>query len=278
MQKKEQQNCLVCGHSDREIIYSKKPWDVYKCVSCGLGVLTPIPSQQELNKLYNEEYCNEQFVKGGEAGTLEFKKRLRNERHRVQFFRKLKKNGKVLDIGCGYGYFLAACREFGYEVQGLDLSEWAAKYTIGKLHIPVTTCNLDSVELEPQRFDVITMWHFLEHTHAPHQILLQAKRLLKPNGLLAVEVPNYEGTDAQKNWHDWVGWQLPYHLYHFTPKSLHDLLLKTGFEVVTTKNYHSETVKSSLRSIPVVKFFARLIAKLYSGHSVVMIAKLQKKD
>jgi 2-polyprenyl-3-methyl-5-hydroxy-6-metoxy-1,4-benzoquinol methylase len=239
--------------------------------------LNPLPSDEEITKLYDDEYCKDQFVDGGDVGTSEFNKRLRNEKHRVQLFKRIIKKGKVLDIGCGYGYFLAACRQNGYEVQGLDISSWAAEYTRKKLNIPVVVGTLCALEAKPHSFDVITMWHFLEHTRNPRQVLLEAKKMLKEDGLLVVEVPNYKGTDAQRSWNNWVGWQLPYHFCHFTPGNLIELLSQVGFEVIKTKDYHSETVKMSLQTIPVVRYFARIIAKMYSGHSVAMVARLKNK-
>ena len=111
----------------------------------------------------------------------------------------------LLDIGCGYGYFLAACREKGYEVQGLDISDWAVRYATEKLRLPVAVGDLGNHALFQKEFDVITMWHFLEHTPDPHGALRSAKAWLKKDGLLVVEVPNYQGTDAQKRWQDWEG-------------------------------------------------------------------------
>ena len=277
MQKNDLDLCHLCGQSGKEKIFSENEWHVYKCTSCGLGLLDPLPSDEEIAKLYNEEYCKEQFVEGGEIGSEDFKKRLRNEKHRVQLFNRIIKKGKVLDIGCGYGYFLAACRENGYEVQGLDISDWSAEYTRKKLNIPVFIGSLDKLKTERHSFDVITMWHFLEHTRNPRQILLQAKELLKEKGLLVVEVPNYAGTDAQRSWDNWVGWQLPYHFYHFTQENLTALLSQVGFEVIKTKDYHSETIKMALQSVPLVKYFSRIIAKMYSGHSIAMVARLKDK-
>jgi 2-polyprenyl-3-methyl-5-hydroxy-6-metoxy-1,4-benzoquinol methylase len=277
MQKTDQDVCLLCGQAGKEKIFGNNAWHVYKCTSCGFGLLNPLPSDEEITKLYDDEYCKDQFVDGGDVGTSEFNKRLRNEKHRVQLFKRIIKKGKVLDIGCGYGYFLAACRQNGYEVQGLDISSWAAEYTRKKLNIPVVVGTLCALEAKPHSFDVITMWHFLEHTRNPRQVLLEAKKMLKEDGLLVVEVPNYKGTDAQRSWNNWVGWQLPYHFCHFTPENLIELLSQVGFEVIKTKDYHSETVKMSLQTIPVVRYFARIIAKMYSGHSVAMVARLKNK-
>jgi 2-polyprenyl-3-methyl-5-hydroxy-6-metoxy-1,4-benzoquinol methylase len=188
----------------------------------------------------------------------------------------MKRNGKVLDIGCGYGYFLAACRETGYDVHGLDFSETAVVHAREKLGLPVTVGAPAKVNLPEQAFDVITLWHSLEHMTDPHDTIQKARMWLKPEGILAVDVPNYLGTDARKQGINWNGWDLPYHYYHFTPKALNRFLGKFDFRVVKQKNYHSEVIKEALQKIPVLSLFARPIAKFYSGHSVAVIACLEK--
>ena len=265
--------CILCGARDREALIKLGSWNVYKCSSCGLGFLDPRPSEEDMAELYNKEYCEKHFTGGGKFNSAEFKKRLNLETHRVQFFKKIKKEGKVLDVGCGYGYFLAACRTYGYDVHGLDISIWASQHAADKLGIPISYGLINTAELPRQSFDIITMWHFLEHTPNPRKAILKARDWLKNDGVLIIDVPNYEGTDARKNWKEWVGWDLPYHLYHFTPQTLQELLKICGFYVVKTKNYHSETVKVALKHIPVVNIFARLISKMYSGHSIAVVAK-----
>ncbi len=270
-------HCILCGSGDLNILIKLDKRSIYKCSSCGLGFLDPVPSEEELSQLYTKDYCEEQLLKGGEPGSPQFKKRLSLETHRIRFFRGLKKIGKVLDIGCGFGYFLAACRECGYEVQGLDISAWASEYASEKLGIPVKTGDLKEVDLRPGTFDVITMWHFLEHNPDPLKALLIAGDWLKDKGILVVDVPNHEGTDAQRTWRDWIGWQVPYHLYHFTPHSLEKMFNECEFQVLKSKDYHSETVKQRLKRLPVLNMFARPISKLYSGHSVAMAARKKNK-
>jgi len=267
--------CILCGGRDRKILIEKDSWHVYRCSSCGLGFLDPRPSREDISKLYSKEYCEDYFIEGGEPDSPEFKKRLGLETHRVRFFRRIKRKGRILDIGCGYGYFLAACRNYGYDVHGLDISAWASQHATNNLGLSITVAEIDEAELPPQSFDVITMWHFLEHTPDPRKAILRAKDWLKKDGILIVDVPNHEGTDARKNWKDWVGWSLPYHFYHFIPQTLTMLLGTCGFRVVKTKDYHSETVKMALKGFPGLSLFARPIAKLYSGHSVAVVARMQ---
>ncbi len=268
------QACILCNGRRRSVLFEKGGWQVRTCDSCGLGVLDPRPSAETLARLYSQEYCEEYFVEGGEPGSAEFRKRLGLEDHRIRFFRKFKKTGRVLDIGCGYGYFLAACRQKGYAVHGLDFSDWAVRHARQRLGLDITVGPMDEVELPEGGFDVVTMWHCLEHTPDPAAALARIRGWLKPDGLLVVDVPNREGTDARKTWDDWVGWSLPYHLYHFTPGTLSGLLARQGYSVIRSKNYHSETVKAAMRPVPIVGLFARTVAKLYSGHSFAVVAKM----
>lgn len=271
-------SCILCSNKERILLMKKEPWFVYRCASCGLGFLDPRPSKEDIAKLYDKEYCEDQFVEGGEPGSPEFRKRLSLETHRIRFFRGIKRKGRILDIGCGYGYFLAACRNsYGYDVHGLDISDWAAQYAAERLGLSVTVGEIDKVRLPPNSFDIITMWHFLEHTRDPREAILKAMDWLKKSGILVIDVPNYDGTDARKNWGNWVGWQPPYHFYHFTPHTLKRLLKLCGLRVLKVKDYHSEIVKVALKRIPVVNIFARLISKMYSGHSIAIVAKLGEK-
>lgn len=264
-------SCPACGAMEREFLFNQKGWDVYKCSSCGLGVLDPIPSQEELAALYRDSYFTGHYDEGAVPGSEEMRKRLSQERHRIKFFRPFKNKGRVLDIGCGRGYFLMACRERGFDVQGFDVSEDGATYVRQTLGIPVKTGILEGA-FEDGSFDVVTMWHSLEHTSDPEKYLELAGRWLSPGGVLVIDVPNYTGTDARMKWDAWEDWDIPYHIYHFTPRSLDTLLQRHGFVVIRRKTYHSSVVREKLRNIPLLGLIARPLAKLFSGGSYAVVA------
>lgn len=266
-------NCILCEEARREVLIRKGGWTVLKCAGCGLGFLDPRPGADELQGLYAAEYFQEQYDRGLLPDSPEMKRRLSQETHRVRFFRHLKKTGRVLDIGCGMGYFLQACRLQGYEVEGMDISADSAAYMQTVLQIRVRTGTAASIDYAGDSFDVITMWHFLEHTPDPRVYLEKARKWLKPSGLLVLDVPNYDGTDARKTWSAWKGWQLPYHLFHFTPATIGGLLERSGFRVIRKKDYLSEYMKERIERIPLMKPLARPIARLYSGHSYAVVAE-----
>lgn len=266
------EKCILCDSREREPLIEMDGWRVFRCLGCDLGFLDPRPTKEEAAALYDQEYFADQYDRGIDPGTAAFHKRLRQESHRVRFFKNIKPAGRLLDIGCGNGYFLAACRQKGYDVRGTDVSEWAAAYAAEKLKIPVIRGEVDQLDLAPGSFDIITMWHFLEHTRNPRDVVTRVRTWLAEDGILVVDVPNYGGTDARKEWEKWVGWQLPYHFYHFKFQPLKRLITDCGFRLIKSKDYHSETVKTALKKVPLLGLFARPIAKFYSGTSVAVVA------
>lgn len=265
--------CVLCGGTDRVLLLREGEWAVFKCAGCGLGVLDPRPGPGELAELYGESYFLSQYERVPEPGSEKMQRRLSQERHRVDFFRRYKGSGRVLDIGCGRGYFLQACRLRGYDAVGFDVSDEAAASVRDTLGIPVKTGEFREKLFAPGSIDVVTMWHVLEHMPDPRVPLDLAWKWLSPDGVLVVDVPNYECTDARKAGRAWVGWQLPYHFFHFTPSSAAGILDRYGFQVLGSKTYHSEYVKERVKRIPLLGLLARPIAKLYSGTSVAFVAK-----
>ncbi|HQL90040.1 MAG TPA: class I SAM-dependent methyltransferase [Syntrophales bacterium] len=265
--------CILCGSADRTLLFRQDEWTVFKCSGCDLGFLDPRPTADELGRYYERTYFDSHYDKGLRRDSAEMRKRLSQEKHRISFFRPLKPRGRILDIGCGMGYFLYACSLKGYEAEGMDISDVSTAYIRSELGLQVKTGVAGTVDFEEGSFDIVTMWHFLEHSPDPRDYLSSAWKWLKGDGILVVDVPNHEGTDARMRGAGWRDWDLPYHLYHFTPKTLVRLLSLHGFDILRTKHYHSEVVKERLARIPVVGLFARLIAKAYSGGSYAVVAK-----
>ncbi len=266
------ERCVLCDGTGRALLVRLGEWTVFRCTGCGLGVLDPRPGPEKLASLYRDDYFVTQYDRGLSPGSPEMARRLSQEGHRIRFFRKFVPRGRILDIGCGRGYFLHACRLQGYDVMGYDVSEEAAAYVRGTLGIPVEAGPRRDDLFPEESVDVVTMWHTLEHTSDPREILDRAWRWIRPGGVLVVEVPNYEGTDARWRWAEWEGWQVPYHFYHFTPRTLGEMLSRHGFRATRTKSYHSETVKTRLKELPVVSLVARPVAKFFPGTSYAVVA------
>src|SRR5262249_4902570 len=137
--------------------------------------------------------------------------------------------GRLLDFGCGGGSFLQRMHRQGWRVLGLDTSALTVDTIRRHLNLPALAGTLPHPDLRPGAFDVITMWHALEHVHAPLAGLREAHRLLAPGGKLLVAVPNIDSLPFRWFGSAWFGLDLPRHLTHFTPGTLQLMLERAGF-------------------------------------------------
>ena len=143
--------------------------------------------------------------------------------------------GRLLDVGCGTGKDLLRFQEAGWHVTGVELSPYAASLARARLGCEVVPGHFDEAPLEGRRFDVVRLSHVLEHLPSPRKSLGKMHRLLRPGGLLWIEVPNAASLERRLFHGHWFQWDLPRHLYHFTPATLVRLLRDTGFRPRTVK-------------------------------------------
>lgn len=166
------------------------------------------------------------------------------------------------------GYLLAAARDAGFEVRGLELSPWAAGQARDVLGLEVAVGGVESVEFPPAAFEVIVMWHVIEHFVDPLANLRRLRRWLRPEGILILETRNFMGFDARHLGAAWNGWSLPHHLWHFSPRSLHRMLQAAGFRRTHTRTDHSGFVKERLRRIPVLSALRNVLSYWIPGSNV----------
>ncbi|MDE3068323.1 MAG: class I SAM-dependent methyltransferase [Verrucomicrobiota bacterium] len=139
------------------------------------------------------------------------------------------RRGRVLDVGCGRGGLLQAFRRRGWEVQGTELSDQAAAYARQVLQLPVAIGSLETLDLPSGHFDAVTLWHVLEHLPDSEVLLAEVRRLLKPDGVLLVGVPNFGGWESRFCRDKWFHLDVPRHLNHFTKAALRQALSEAGF-------------------------------------------------
>jgi len=168
-------------------------------------------SKTLLDKIY-------QFVKGI------------NINHKIKLIDSLdKEEKKILDIGCGTGDFLNVCKKNNYKVFGVEPNENANKIASNKIGGKLVK-NLNEI-LESQ-FDIITLWHVLEHVPNLEEYISQIKKLLKPSGYLIIAVPNFKSFDADYYKQYWAAFDVPRHLWHFSKKSIQVLFSKQQIKVI----------------------------------------------
>jgi 2-polyprenyl-3-methyl-5-hydroxy-6-metoxy-1,4-benzoquinol methylase len=223
----EIQACPVCGSSHLHKIFSPT---LNQCEKCRVIFRSPRPSQAEIKRSYDQGDNYRQWDREADVRQLMWEKRGR-------WLQRYASSGDLLDIGCGDGTFLDVARTLGFRTQGTEISDVGADAARAKGHHVVTGQFVD-LTFPPASFDLITMWHVLEHVPDPGHVLEKVHRLLRPNGLLIVAVPNEENflfrhrlrprTPNPLGEPIWGG---EIHLTHFQPATLRQAFRCHGFKI-----------------------------------------------
>jgi SAM-dependent methyltransferase len=238
------EHCPVCSGKQITKVFAVKDYTVsgelftlYSCKDCSFVFTQDIPSRDEIGPYYASlNYISHSNTQKGLINQLYHKVRkitLVSKRNMIVAETGIKK-GSLLDVGCGTGAFLNEMKSAGWQITGLEPDETARRNALELFGIqPLPSDEL--FNLPAQSFDVITMWHVMEHVHELHEYTGRLKELLKPGGRLLVAVPNYTSHDAGHYKEYWAAYDVPRHLYHFSPASMRVLMEQHGLEVIKTK-------------------------------------------
>lgn len=178
----------------------------------------------------NMKYDRTYFADLEKAEKIEYPRNLRILKS-IEFF---KKTGKLADVGIGTGLFLKIAREHGWDVFGIDISNYALG-RVKKNGIKLFQGQLENVSFKDNFFDVVNMRHSIEHMKNPNKVLAKAYKILKPGGIICIATPNSFGIHARIFGEDWPHLSLPYHLHFFSKKSLSRLIKDAGFKILQIK-------------------------------------------
>jgi len=210
---------------------SKKEFTLCRCGDCELLFTNPRPTEEEIGPYYDfkEYYSHEDQVRSFTQWLYQ-KIRKSSIQRKVGLIESLVKNGSLLDYGCGTGEFLQGAKKQHWSVRGIEPSEKARAQALGKLPTEVLA-TLDELP-EDDTYDVITLFHVLEHIHSLRKTIKKLVNYLKSNSYVVIAVPNPESADAKHYGSDWAGYDVPRHLYHFSQKSMATFQDQFGLELV----------------------------------------------
>jgi 2-polyprenyl-3-methyl-5-hydroxy-6-metoxy-1,4-benzoquinol methylase len=213
---------------------SKESFNLVKCNQCGFLLTNPRPDAKSLSKYYqSEEYLSHSKKKSFTGCLYNFVKDYSLGK-KYQLISRYKSHGNLLDIGSATGEFLHYFKKKNWEVAGIEPAEEPRQYSIQNYGLKV----FPEEKMDPLpacQFDVITLWHVLEHVPDLNQRMEQISKQLAPDGLLVIALPNHLSWDAHHYGYCWAGYDVPRHLYHFTPDTISKLLLKYHFEIIETE-------------------------------------------
>lgn len=255
-------------HDTRAVRYQ-----LVRCTGCGLHYVTPRPRPDRLGEFYPEHYyAYRQVTPEAPRGLRGLGRRLKRWADAVvrqAFFgypvrfgaaerwgwrliawpawlrlRLLGKDlkivpyagrGRFLDVGCGTGQMLAYQRQFGLDVAGVEPSASSARFAREQLGLDVRAGTLEQAGFPDASFDIIHLSHVFEHLPDPAASLREMRRILSPDGMIILKVPNIASDSAARFPAHWLGLELPRHLYHFDPATVTRLLGRHGFRVTAIR-------------------------------------------
>jgi SAM-dependent methyltransferase len=225
--------CILCaapGPFRRR--FSKDGYGIAECLTCGLAQLQPTPTPETLRSLYETDT----YFGGVGSGYSEYESQepeyIATFREDVRRMAEFVPSGRVLEVGCGYGYFLQCALQAGYDAYGIDLSPTAVKRASERLPDRVFCGLLEEVpEIQELQYDVIFGSHLIEHLTEPGAFLEHAGRLLRPGGLLVLVTPNIRSLLSRASGRRWVSYKIPEHVSYYDPRTITDLLNRAGFSV-----------------------------------------------
>lgn len=219
--------CYLCGNEKLRLIVALD-WLIKKCLRCRLVQVNPLPSKAEVNQLYQGNYWKNFSFYSSQIPAHEkyFNKKIAD-------IKKLRKNGRLLDVGCAFGSLLKTANNQGFISEGIDISSYPVKQC-QKIGLKASTGVITDVK-KKNHFDIITAFEVVEHERDPLLTIKTARLLLKLNGLLVVSVPDSSSLSSRIMGKYWFGYRHKEHLFHFTKDSLNVLLHNGGFSNILIK-------------------------------------------
>ena len=234
-------NCPVCNHSQFDnflecvdYTVSKESFNISVCNNCSFAFTNPIPQDSSIGSYYeSEEYISHSNSKKGVVNGIYQLVRNYTISKKIHLLQSLGKGKTLLDIGCGTGEFLNACAQSGFTVHGVEPSETGRKQAHDNFKLIIKD-ESSIKDFNEKTFDFISLWHVLEHVYHLNDRIQEISRILKDDGYLIIAVPNRNSYDASFYKEHWAAYDLPRHLYHFTPKNIKELFSKHDFFLYKT--------------------------------------------
>lgn len=236
------EECPVCGQKKfsekfrcEDYFVSHEQFAVCCCDACQFTFTQDIPSGESIARYYEApDYVSHSDTKKGWINSLYHAVRKRMIRRKVKLVEKNRPVGRLLDIGCGTGYFAGTMKERGMEVIGIEPSSAASEIARTKFGLDVRPAEA-LFDMPEKHVETITLWHVLEHLTDLNKSMDRFREILEDNGTLIIAVPNVNSYDARKYRQYWAAYDVPRHVWHFSPDTLALTAKKHGFKITDIK-------------------------------------------
>ena len=278
--------CPGCGSeairpsiTARDHTVSQKIFEIWACDSCTLRFTQDAPEMDMISSYYQaDDYISHTDTGKGWVNRLYHlvRKKTLSDKSRLLSAYTGQKNGKLLDLGAGTGAFAGYMQSKGWQVTGLEPDEGARRRA--KIAHSVDLLAADHLYgIDNYSCDAVTLWHVLEHVHALHNDVGHLKRIIRPSGKIFIAVPNYTSHDAFFYKGDWAAYDVPRHLYHFSPLSMKVLLKKHQLHLIAIRRMWYDSIYISLLSERYKRGRPNMIGGLYTGLVSNLVASFKKE-
>lgn len=269
-------SCPNCGSGDIYYLFSAKDntvsgeeFEIWECKNCSLRFTQNIPDQENIGRYYqSENYISHSDTTDGLVNKLYHlvRKRTLLKKQKLVEITTKKTHGSIMDLGAGTGAFLNTMKSAGWDTTGLEPDTIARKKARELYGLNLKESN-GLFSLAAESFDAITLWHVLEHVHQLHEYMIRFSGLLKKDAKLFIAVPNFTSKDAAIYKKYWAAYDVPRHLYHFSPKSMEVLLNTHGFNLEKIEPMWYDSAYVSMLSEKYKNGKANNLAALINGVS-----------
>jgi 2-polyprenyl-3-methyl-5-hydroxy-6-metoxy-1,4-benzoquinol methylase len=285
--------CPVCSEVDfskvlevKDQLVSRETFHIVECSNCKLRFTNPRPPAEELGNYYqSEDYISHSNEANNLVDRLYKIARYFTLRSKANLIRGGEQPGRLLDIGCGTGHFIQHCSTVGWRCKGVEPDQKARDIATKESG---STVYASLEEVGENTFDRITLWHVLEHLPDLEDSMTRIKQLLKDDGKLFIAVPNYLAHEEKVFKEFWAAYDVPRHLYHFSPNAMHALMKNYGLKIDKTYPMRLDSFYISLlsnkhknkRSNMLNSFITGLLSNIYAiktGNYSSLIYKISKQ-
>jgi 2-polyprenyl-3-methyl-5-hydroxy-6-metoxy-1,4-benzoquinol methylase len=266
--------CPVCDSTALKTVLRAKDHTVSgeefvieECNHCSFRFTQDVPDENSIAPYYqSSDYISHSNTAKGLINRLYHfvrKKTLVQKRALVQKVTGMQ-TGRILDAGCGIGSFVHEMKTAGWDTWGIEPDEGARKVAKEIYSLDIESPAI-FYQLTAESFDAITLWHVLEHVHTLDNYISQLKAILKKEGRIIIAVPNYTAKDAAIYKESWAAYDVPRHLYHFSPRAMEALMSKHGLKIEQYKPMWFDSFYISMLSSKYKNGITNLPAAFWNG-------------
>jgi 2-polyprenyl-3-methyl-5-hydroxy-6-metoxy-1,4-benzoquinol methylase len=260
-------HCVACSSKEVSNIFtiqdhsiSKLTFTIGECKKCGFRFTADPPDESECGRFYqSEDYISHSDTQKGIINYLYHRVRNIMLKRKAALCNRDGTSKKLLDLGSGTGYFVDYMKNAGYDAVGVEMDDQARKFSKQKFGIQVFEPSDLLNDKINGTFGYVTLWHVLEHLYNPDQYFQKMHSLLDSSGFLIIAVPNYLCHDASTYKQFWAAYDVPRHLWHFTPDAMHNIAARNGFELM------------EMHSMPFDPFYNAMLSEKYRGKSFGLV-------